>query len=184
MVGSVSSSADPARTGASSPTSASAAITHAMNECMPSSLPLIGEWPEPKVVLQRLPEPGEPERLDDEKEEDQAAEDHELGVRADVRRHEAAGETADGDHRGADRDGQQHDEGGAEVRAEEGAHAADDDHAEDPDRDWERVLLDVGRLVEAGRDQRAGGAPVERADHECEHLVRQEPDAHVLTALL
>src|SRR5438445_4858421 len=161
MSGSVTSCADPGRAGASSPSSASAAITHAMNECMPSSLPSVGEWPEPKVVLQRLPEPGEPERLDDEKEEDQAAEDHELGVRADFRRHEAAGDTADGDHRVADRDGQQHDEGGAEVRAEEGAHAADDDHAEDPDRDRERVLLDVGRLVEAERDQRAGDARVE-----------------------
>src|SRR5437660_10775507 len=135
MSGSVTSSADPGPAGASGPASASAAITHAMNDFMPSSFELVGEWPEPKIVLQRLPEPGEPERLDDEKEEDQAAEDNELGVRADVRRHEAAGDTADGDHRVADRGGQQHDAGSADVRAAEGAHADDDQHAEEQDRD-------------------------------------------------
>src|SRR5439155_921134 len=79
MSGSVTSSADPGPAGASGPASASAAITHAMNDFMPSSFELVGEWPEPKIVLQRLPEPGESERLDDEEEEDQAAEDPDLG---------------------------------------------------------------------------------------------------------
>src|SRR5437660_11023124 len=99
MSGSVTSSADPGPAGASGPASASAAITHAMNDFMPSSFELVGEWPEPKIVLQRLPEPGEPERLDDEEEEDQAPKHHGRAVHGAVRRPATPGSSAEADNR-------------------------------------------------------------------------------------
>src|SRR3546814_11622860 len=69
-------------------------------------------------------------RLDDEKEDDEAAEHHELEVRHGL----------DGDvqpqhgWRVAQQNRQQHDEGSAQERAENRAQAADDDHEEHLER--------------------------------------------------
>ncbi len=69
-----------------------------------------------------------------------------------------------------EQDRQQHDEGGAEERAEDAAEAADDDHEQDLERavDVEGAGLDRARIDEG--PHRAGDAAVERADGEGEQL--------------
>src|SRR5260221_11329478 len=85
------------------------------------------ERPEPQLFLADLPQPREPARLDDQKETDQAAEDHVFEIGQDVDRQGQPEQGADA----VEEQGQQGDEGGAEEGAEDAAEAAVDDSEED-----------------------------------------------------
>src|SRR5260221_14141061 len=96
-----------------------------------SIAPLMRERPEPQLLLGDLPQPGQAVRLDDQEEDDQAAEDDGLGVGHERVRYLYP-------QRGLQRLGgqvQQDREEGNEGRSQEGAedraHAADDHHEED-----------------------------------------------------
>src|SRR5258708_21863144 len=91
---------------------------------------LIRKRPQPELLLADLPEPRQPPRLDDQEEDDEAAEDHGLqvahGVDGDLEAEHA--------RRVVEEDRQQHDEAGAEERAQYAAQPADDNHEEDLER--------------------------------------------------
>src|SRR4051812_28352000 len=110
-----------------------------------SSCSLVRKWPQPKLLLADLPQASQPVRLHDEKEDDEAAEDHALDLLLQRYRHRPAGQVR---HVG-EKDRHQHDERRAEKRAEQAAQPADDDHEEHEERE-----VDV-------EGQRLGAAEVE-----------------------
>src|SRR5260370_18743452 len=85
------------------------------------------ERPQPELFLGDLPQPRQPVRLDDEKEDDEPAEDHALEVGQDIDWHREP-EPQPG---AVEEEGQQDYERGAEERAEDAAKTPDDHHEQD-----------------------------------------------------
>src|SRR3990172_1487999 len=104
----------------------------------------VRERPDPEVVPDVAPQPVQPIRLDDEEEDDQAAEQDQAEVRDDVE-HRGRGEdeAAERLHGVADQDRQQRHEDRAEDRTEDRAEPADDDHRQVVDRRHDLELLVV-----------------------------------------
>src|SRR3546814_9780752 len=77
-----------------------------------------------------------------------------------------------------EQDGQEHDEAGAEERAENAAEAADDDHEQHEERnvDVEGEGLRAAEIEENQSD--TGHAHIERADREGEELRPQRSEEH------
>src|SRR6266478_603047 len=80
----------------------------------------VGKRPEPQLLFRDLPEPRQPARLDDQKEDDQSAKHHQLELL--LERHRKP--EPDGVGRVAQNDRDQHDERRAEERAQDAAEAA------------------------------------------------------------
>src|SRR5438552_11627881 len=106
----------------------------------------MGEWPEPRLLLRDLPEPRQAARLDDQEEDDQSAEHHQLDLL--LERHREP--EPHGVRHIREDDRHQHDERGAEERAEDAPEPADDHHEqhEKRDADVERERLGAGGIEE------------------------------------
>src|SRR6185369_6748801 len=123
MSGSRISSATAGATGTTRTASNNPASTlHIVRLMLTSSVECasVRERPQPQVVLERLPQSREPQRLRDQEEEDEPAEDDELHVRHHVGAHEAAAQPRRDVQTVGDEDGKQHHEGGAEEAAQDG----------------------------------------------------------------
>src|SRR6266403_3934735 len=158
--------------GAASTSVATTAI-QILRPFMTLSFRSMGKRPQSQLLLRDLPEPRQPARLDDQEDDDQAAEDHQLDLLL-----EGDGQPEpDRVRRVAEEERHQHDEGGAEERAQDTAQAADDHHEEDEkrDADVERQGLRAPEVEE--HEPRPGHAAVERADPEGEELRPQRPHA-------
>src|SRR5262245_48678027 len=92
---------------------------------------LVRKRPQAQLLLGDLPEPREAVRLDDQEEDDEAAEHHELDLLLQRHRHVEA----DGVGRIGEEDRHHHDEGGAEEGAEDAPQPADDDHEQHEERE-------------------------------------------------
>src|SRR5262245_31136599 len=96
-----------------------------------SSTSSVWKRPEPELLLGDLPESREPVRLDDEKEDDQATEDHHLDLLLQGDRHGQA-ERVGGV---GEEDGDEHDEGRPQEGSQHASQSPDDDHEEHQERD-------------------------------------------------
>src|ERR671918_221698 len=92
-------------------------IKNARSVIVPS-LRSVGERPQAELLLHDLPQPRQSAWLHDEEEDDEPAEDHELELFLGIRPH---GEP-EPVRRVGQEDRRQHDEGGAEERAEHAPH--------------------------------------------------------------
>src|SRR5262245_53164437 len=84
----------------------------------------VRERPQPVLLLGGLPEPRQAVRLDDQKEDDESAEDHQFDFLRERHRHPEPQPVWDI----REQDRHHDDEGGAEERAEDRPEPADDDH--------------------------------------------------------
>src|SRR5438477_7856536 len=111
---------------ASGPTASvmASAPIHMPRVLIVSSSRSVREGPQPQFFLADLPEPREAVRLHDQEEDDQRAEHHQLDLLLQGDR-QSQPQVVRGVGQ-EDRD--QHDEGGAEERAQDAAEAADDHH--------------------------------------------------------
>src|SRR3954471_14808981 len=132
--------------------------------------PLMGERPQAQLLLGDLPQAREPVWLDDQEEDDEAAEDDRLAVGNHGMRHLDAERAFQPLRREIEEDREERDEGGAEERAKDRADAADDDHEEHAEREVERERLGLDRAEIAIGVERARHTAVERADGESEQL--------------
>src|SRR5689334_15864350 len=145
--------------------------------CFASLPALVGKGPNPEVTPDIPPQPIEPLGLDDQKEDDQAAEHRETGAGNDVRQLRLAEDQRTRSFQEKTQyDRQQRDEYRAKNRAQNRAQPADDDHGEEVDRDVELELLVVGDAEIVGVEHPAD-AGVERRDGEGEQLVAVDVDA-------
>src|SRR5947209_3894161 len=131
----------------------------------------VGKRPEPQLLFGDLPEPRQPARLDDEKDDDQAAEHHQLDLLLERYRKpepERVGRVAEDDR-------DQDDERRAEERAQDAAEAADDHHEEHEKRDADVEGQGLGAAEVEKHEPRPGDAAVERADAEGQELCAQGP---------
>src|SRR5690349_17428454 len=110
-----------------------------------SVYPLMRKRPEPQLLLKDLPQAREPVRLDDEEEDDQAAEDDRFGVRHHRVRHLDAERGLERFRDQVEEDRKERDERGAEERAGDRADAADDDHEEHAERQVQGEGLGLDR---------------------------------------
>src|SRR5574340_682690 len=108
-----------------------------LNACV-----LMGKRPQPQLLLADLPQPRESVRLDDQEEDDEPPEHHQLEIRRQRPRHRHVKRRLQDSvqplRRHVEADRHQHDERGPEKRAEDAAHAPDDHHEQDPEREIER----------------------------------------------
>src|SRR5437879_961754 len=112
-------------------TSAARAAIQIRRIFMTLSFRSVGKRPQSQLLFRDLPEPRQTARLHDQEEDDQSAEDHQLDLLL-----EGDGQPEpDRVRRVREDDRHQHDEGGAEERAQDAAQAADDHHEEDEKRD-------------------------------------------------
>ena len=139
----------------------------------PRDRPML-ERPQQKVGLDAAPDADEAERLE---QQEQDHHDAEGGVvdGEQHRRHSVCASGSDSSAR-LDHIGKQRDEDGAEQRAEQRAHAADDDHRDILDGEEQRERLDRDEAAVIG-EQRAGDRGDRRRDHEGEQLVGRDIDA-------
>src|SRR5437763_16306527 len=102
------------------------------------------ERPEPQLLLADRPKARQAVRLDDQEKDDKRAEDHRLQIGHQIDRNLTPGEAL----RVVEKNRQEHDESGAEERAEDAAESADDDHKQDLERavDFEGAGLDRARV--------------------------------------
>src|SRR5437660_11103158 len=159
-------------------TSAASAAIHIVRTLMTLSFCLrsVGKRPEPQLLFRDLPEPRQPARLDDQKEDDQAAEHHQLDLLLERYRKpepERVGRVAEDDR-------DQDDERRAEERAQDAAEAADDHHEEHEKRDDDVEGQGLGAAEVENPEPSCGDAAVELADGEGHELRAQRPHSDAL----
>src|SRR5438874_10773699 len=119
-----------ASTGPAATSTASSAIAEARSVMCGSPSLSVRKRPEPELFLGDLPQTRESVRLDDQEQDDEAAEHHELDL---LLQRDGHGDMQQVRHvREEDRD--QHDEARPEERAEDRAEPADDHHEQHEER--------------------------------------------------